>query len=80
MIDGEKQATKVIVDLLENSNARTENGWQEQFHVFDYNVDYFEFGALKGKEWEVGYAKTTEALEEANVLRNVAATAGVLGK
>ncbi len=79
LIDGEKQATKVIVDLLENSNARTENGWQEQFHVFDYNVDYFEFGALKGKKWEVGYAKTTEALEEASVLRNVAATAGLWG-
>lgn len=30
-----------------------QNGWHVAFHVFDYNLDYFEVGALDGPEWKL---------------------------
>ena len=30
-----------------------QNGWQLTYHVFDYNLDFFEVGALDDVQWKL---------------------------
>jgi hypothetical protein len=37
------------------------DGWQVDLHIFDYNVDFFEVGALPGAEWQLADPTTRYA-------------------
>jgi hypothetical protein len=43
-------------DLLERSlrsgSSPRQNGWQLTYHVFDYNLDFFEIGTLDDPQWK----------------------------
>lgn len=43
---------------LHGGSSAVVNGWNLTFHVFDYNLDYFEVGAIDSDEWKIDNAKT----------------------
>jgi hypothetical protein len=69
---GVTAAQAKLEELIKNA-AKPVNGWQNVLHVFDYNLDYFEIGALNSPEWKI--ADRTIAY----VTRAVAARAGLWG-
>ena len=69
---GEKAAEEKLEELI-TSAAKPVNGWQNTLHVFDYNDDYFEIGALQDLQWRIQDRKV------AYVTRAVAARAGLWG-
>jgi hypothetical protein len=50
-----------------------QNGWNLTYHIFDYNNDYFEVGALDDPQWRIADLAT------ARVLRAGSARAGLWG-
>ncbi len=38
---------------LEHGASPEVNGWKLTYHVFDYNLDYFEIGALDDPQWKL---------------------------
>ena len=44
------------------------DGWQVDLHVFDYNTDFFEVGALDGPEWRLADPATRYAHRAAAAL------------
>jgi hypothetical protein len=60
-------------DALKHSSSPRQNGWQLTYHVFDYNLDFFEVGALDEPQWKLpdGPGRYLE--------RAVAARAGLWG-
>lgn len=40
--------------LASGSGSGVVNGWSMTLHVFDYNLDYFEIGALDDAAWKIG--------------------------
>lgn len=38
--------------ILRSGSAPIVNGWQMTLHVFDYNLDYFEVGAIDDPQWK----------------------------
>jgi hypothetical protein len=69
---GEHAAEAKIEDLITHA-VKPVNGWQNSKHVFDYNLDYFELGALNAPGWIIADRKV------AYVTRAVAARAGLWG-
>jgi hypothetical protein len=47
------QAGVAKVEELTQSVSRTPAGWQDAMHLFDYNLDFFEIGALNAPEWKI---------------------------
>ena len=39
------------------SGASQVNGWKLTFHAFDYNLDFFEVGALDDDRFKIGDPK-----------------------
>ncbi|SUP52896.1 Uncharacterised protein [Weissella viridescens] len=72
-----KTGQQQIKHLLENVPFPVENGWQKDFHVFDYNFDYFELGSLDTDEWKLPHSNEKE-LVQANFIR-AAALGGLWG-
>ena len=58
---------------LEQSPAGTVNGWNPTYHVFDYNLDFFEVGTIDAPEWRI------EDPRLRYVQRALAARAGLWG-
>ncbi len=40
-------------EALKGGGAPVQNGWQLTYHVFDYNLDFFEVGALDEDRWKL---------------------------
>lgn len=72
LVEGAK-AGQARIDELMTQIQTTPAGWQMTTHLFDYNLDYFEIGALDGPEWRI--ADRTKAY----VTRAVVARAGLWG-
>jgi hypothetical protein len=72
LVTGKKAAEQKIEELIKSA-AKPVNGWQNVLHLFDYNLDHFEIGALDAPEWKI--ADRTVAY----VTRAVAARAGLWG-
>ena len=49
------------------------NGWKLTYHVFDYNLDFFEIGALDDPRWKISDPKVRF------IERALAARAGLWG-
>ena len=64
-----------IEEALKNSPSPKQNGWNLTHHIFDYNLDFFEVGALNDPKWKV------ESLEprQRYLLRAAAARGGLWG-
>ena len=39
--------------LLTKGQSPEQNGWKLTYHVFDYNLDFFEIGALDDERWKL---------------------------
>lgn len=72
LVAGQKAAEDKLEALIQSA-AKPVNGWQNVLHVFDYNNDYFEIGALDDPQWRI--ADRTMAY----ITRAVAARAGLWG-
>ena len=72
LVAGQQAAQNKIEELIKAA-ARPVNGWQDTKHLFDYNADFFEIGALNDPEWIIADRKT------AYVTRAVVARAGLWG-
>lgn len=72
LVAGQKAAEEKIEELIQSA-AKPVNGWQNVLHVFDYNLDFFEIGALDAPEWKIPDRKI------AYVTRTIAARAGLWG-
>jgi hypothetical protein len=40
-------------DALKGNTSPIQNGWSLTYHVFDYNLDFFEVGALDDEAWKL---------------------------
>jgi hypothetical protein len=72
LVLGQKAGEDKIEELLKTAIKRV-NGWQNALHIFDYNLDFYEIGAIDSPQWKIADRKT------AYVLRAVAARAGLWG-
>ncbi len=50
---GEAEGRAKMEDALRSSSAPKQNGWSLTYHVFDYNLDFFEVGALDDPRWKL---------------------------
>jgi hypothetical protein len=49
---GLDQGRERLEQALTHTPTPRQNGWQLTYHVFDYNLDFFETGALDDPEWK----------------------------
>ena len=56
LVAGQNAAQEKIEELLQSA-AKPVNGWQNVLHIFDYNLDFFEIGALDEPEWKISDRK-----------------------
>lgn len=68
-----RSAQESLIALLRRGAVPIVNGWQLPFHAFDYNVDFFEVGALDSP------AYTSIPPEQRYVMRAGAALGGLWG-
>jgi len=40
-------------ELTRSGQGRQANGWDMNLHMFDYNLDHFEIGAIDGPQWKM---------------------------
>jgi hypothetical protein len=72
LVQGAKAGQAKVEELMMQVHA-TPAGWQNILHLFDYNLDYFEVGALDDPAWKI------EDRTKAYATRAVAARAGLWG-
>ena len=48
---------KHMEDALKHGASPEVNGWKLTYHVFDYNLDFFEIGALDDPRWKIADPK-----------------------
>ena len=72
LVAGQKAGQTKIEELMKQIHA-TPEGWQSSMHLFDYNLDYFEIGAIDAPEWKIADRA------RAYVTRAVVARAGLWG-
>ncbi len=53
--DGLAAGRERLETALKNTPSPKQNGWDLTYHVFDYNLDFFEIGALDDPRWKVAY-------------------------
>ena len=66
-------AKQKMEDALKSDASPIQNGWSLTYHVFDYNLDFFEVGALDDDAWKLEDGPTRY------VQRALAARAGLWG-
>jgi hypothetical protein len=71
--DGLAAAREELEEQATTRHAELVNGWTNDLHLFDYNLDYFEVGTLDTPEW------TMPDRDEAHLMRAVAARTGLWG-
>lgn len=52
LIEGAKVGQAMIEEQMKQVHA-SPTGWQSAMHLFDYNVDYFEVGAIDTPRWKI---------------------------
>ncbi len=50
---GYRNGTGLLEKILHSGNSPKVNGWNQTYHVFDYNLDYFEVGTIDSDEWKL---------------------------
>jgi len=50
--EGLAHGKKMLEQALTHSPGPQQNGWNLTYHVFDYNLDFFEIGALDDPKWK----------------------------
>ena len=50
---GAHTAHQEMEAALKSGHSPTQNGWQLTYHAFDYNLDFFEIGALDEDRWKL---------------------------
>ncbi len=50
---GMQNARQMMEDALEHADRPRQNGWDLTYHIFDYNLDFFEVGALDDPQWKL---------------------------
>ena len=73
LAEGAKAGQAKIEELMKRIHASPE-GWQSAMHIFDYNLDYYEIGAIDAPEWKIADRTT------AYVTRAVAARGRLVGQ
>jgi hypothetical protein len=58
-----------LEQALRNSPAPRQNGWNLTYHVFDYNLDFFEVGALNDPAWKTDLEPVARYLLRAGAAR-----------
>ncbi|MCA2210072.1 DUF1254 domain-containing protein [Nocardia rosealba] len=53
LVEGLAAGRKNLESELEHVSGPVQNGWNLAYHIFDYNLDFFEVGALDDPEWKV---------------------------
>ncbi|KKX96623.1 DUF1254 domain-containing protein [Microbacterium sp. Ag1] len=71
--DAFAEGSAALDAILQSGSAPVINGWQMTLHVFDYNLDFFQIGALDDPQW-----KAPEGLQRL-ALRAGSAKAGLWG-
>ncbi|KAF0848129.1 DUF1254 domain-containing protein [Nocardia caishijiensis] len=51
--DGLAEGRKNLESELKHASAPMQNGWNLTYHIFDYNLDFFEVGALDDPDWKL---------------------------
>ena len=51
--DGQAAGREQLEAALTQSGGSRQNGWNLTYHVFDYNLDFFEVGALDDDRWKL---------------------------
>ena len=51
--DGLAAARAGLEQALKDSPSPKQNGWDLTYHIFDYNLDFFEIGALDDERWKL---------------------------
>jgi hypothetical protein len=51
--DGIAEGTRQIEHAITHGDSPMQNGWHLTYHVFDYNLDFFELGALDDARWKL---------------------------
>ena len=72
--EGLAQGQAALEQSLTNAPRPKQNGWNLTYHIFDYNLDFFEIGALNDRKWKVAAQPPLRYL-----LRAGAARAGLWG-
>jgi hypothetical protein len=72
LIEGAKAGEAMIEQLMKQVHA-SPAGWQSAMHLFDYNLDFFELGAIDAPQWKI------PDRTQAYVTRAVVARAGLWG-
>ena len=72
--EGMARGRQALEQALTNSPSPKQNGWNLTYHVFDYNLDFFEVGALDDPQW-----KAETGPGQRYLLRAAAARAGLWG-
>lgn len=71
--DGLAAARDRLEEQATTRHAGLVNGWTNDLHLFDFNLDYFEVGTMDTPEW------TMLDRDEAHLMRAVAARTGLWG-
>jgi hypothetical protein len=71
--DGFAAGQERLEQAIASSGAPEQHGWQLTYHIFDYNNDFFEIGALDDAQWRIADRQA------ARVIRAAAARAGLWG-
>jgi hypothetical protein len=53
LVAGRAAAEKQMEDALQQGGSPEVNGWKLTYHVFAYNLDFFEVGALDDSRWKL---------------------------
>lgn len=67
-----------IHDYIKGIPENTQNGWQMNYHIFDYNFDYFELGTVNQAKWLLPH-ETESDLKSVNLQKAAAAIGGLWG-
>jgi hypothetical protein len=53
LCDGLAQGKATVEQSLKSTSSPKQNGWDLTYHIFDYNLDHFEVGALDDPMWKL---------------------------
>ncbi|MGO9821064.1 MAG: DUF1254 domain-containing protein [Solirubrobacteraceae bacterium] len=53
LAEGLSQGREKMEQALKHGDSPHQNGWSLTYHVFDYNLDFFELGALDEDAWKL---------------------------
>ncbi|WP_238010365.1 DUF1254 domain-containing protein [Dactylosporangium sp. AC04546] len=73
MREGLERGLDDLEEAATTQHAGLVNGWTNDLHTFDYNLDYFEVGTMDTPEW------TVHDRDQAHRMRAVAARTGLWG-